>query len=339
MGPKQESQPALFYELLHCPELFDAVIYGKTVRYIVAVTDQNEKKPIAFITMVRDDNDMLNKWINHHAELTGDRKSLYVIVHGGNDEIIEIANGCSVISIPFDPSGTSFESKRMAMMRGFADGLFGYFEKVCILDCDEFIVVNPDFKMPFLEMLATQFDGLKAISPLGFEIVHHLAEEKAGCDFDQTILSQRPHGFFSAMYCKPCILTEPNLRGNVHRLNNAPWSITDKIFLIHLKWMDIDFVSKTSDLRDEVMQIYKVDKDKIELGGWDARTEIGGWPNVDEMFANFQKLFEGGVEPLPEGEALAWYPRRFERALKRRGRVPKMVFGPFKLPKRFEKLL
>lgn len=294
---------------------------------------------IAFVTMVRDDREMLEKWIAHHETLTGDRKSLYVIAHGGEAEILAVAAGCSVISIPFDTTGIDFESKRTELMRRLADGLMGYFDSVCILDCDEFILVNPACNRTLTEILSQDLADKKVISPLGFEIVHNIETEKDDFRFEKPVFSQRRHGVFSSRYSKPCILRMAGLKGNVHNVKRVPWFITHDLLLVHLKWVDVKIVAMTAQKRAKAMETYDIDAENMATQGWDDKTGIDGWTAYDTKLAEYLQMFEQGVSDFPAGAELEWFPRRFERGLERQNRVVKMLFGPFKVPKTFESLL
>ena len=69
---------------------------------------------LAFLTMVWRDYWLLEKWIAHNVRLVG-KRDLFVINHGGDPRVDEIANGCNVIHVPRD--GVSIDLTRQRSHR------------------------------------------------------------------------------------------------------------------------------------------------------------------------------------------------------------------------------
>ena len=166
-------------------------------------------EPICFVTMVRGDHAMLEKWIAHHSKLVANRSALHVFLHGHDPALQKIAEGCSLVTLPFDPSGSSFEESRRQLFFGLAGALRGYYGHVITLDCDEFMTMDPGVGQTLAEYLSTHpFEGA-ALSPVGFDVVQRSSAEQDPVDFARPILGQRCFGFLDGTYSKPLYIQTP----------------------------------------------------------------------------------------------------------------------------------
>ncbi|MFV2038191.1 MAG: hypothetical protein ACC646_11445, partial [Paracoccaceae bacterium] len=74
------------------------------------------KTNVAVLTMVRDAAFFLRKWTDYYGALFG-RENLYVVNHGRENLVRELAWGCNVIGIPGDPH-KNFDDKRWRVLNG-----------------------------------------------------------------------------------------------------------------------------------------------------------------------------------------------------------------------------
>jgi len=287
------------------------------------------KQPLAIVTMVRRDYEMLRLWIGYYKKQVADSKSIYVIAHGEDQIVEDIAAGCSVFTIPFDNTGDQFEAKRRKHMLMFASGLLQYFQNVIVVDCDEIVAIDPSLNLSLSEYLGTISNTIPAISPIGFDVRHKQSSERDRLDLLQPILSQRNYGFIDAKYCKPCIIKAEITSGTAHRLFGIPWHIDKNLLLFHLKYADKFLSNIGVETRNSILEQYN---------SHESKHGIRGWENGEENFKNASKSVEGESK-LFEPKELDWLEPRLKLGLKRRGVVPNLKFGPYKLLDRFKGII
>lgn len=229
-------------------------------------------KSLAFATMVRGDHDMLRKWVGHYRRLVDDSRSLYVVAHGEDPEVARIADGCSLIVVPYDPSGKDFEEARRGLFWGLVRALKGYHEFVVTLDVDEFLVLDPDIGGRLEDRLrAHQFKGV-AVSPLGIDVVHKPSTETDPAPLSQPVLGRRRHGLMQGQYSKPCIFRQPHTGGGTqHELRGQPWDIDTGLVLFHLRFYDRAFAQAQNQARVATFEQFQQHGDSHSVGGWQRR--------------------------------------------------------------------
>ena len=283
------------------------------------------KKPLAIVTMVRRDYEMLRLWVGYYTKQVSDPKSIYVIAHGEDQMVDDIANECSVFTITFDEPGYLFEFKRRKHLLLFASSLLPYFQNVIVVDCDEIVAVDPSLNLSLSEHLGTVSTTIPAISPIGFDVRQKQSSERDQLDLRKPILSQRNHGYIHAKYCKPCIVRAEIISGTAHRLTGIPWHIDKSLVLFHLKFAD-KFLSKIGvETRKSILTQYNLNE---------SNHGIRGWESGDESFKAASISVEGESKQF-EPREMDWLGPRLNLGLKRRGVVPNLTFGPYKLSDRF----
>ncbi|HRO15805.1 MAG TPA: glycosyltransferase family 2 protein [Paracoccus sp. (in: a-proteobacteria)] len=230
------------------------------------------RAPLAFVTMVRGDHAMLDKWVGHHAALAGGRDALTVISHGADPRHDRLARGCSRLTIPFDPAGDGFEPRRMALLHGLVAGLTGYFRHVVVLDCDEFLIAGPQLSGSLADHLDCRaFEGV-ALSPVGLDLIHRPSLEPEALDLTRPVIGQRRHGVLHAAYSKPCIFrAPPPAGGNQHRLKGQPWQIDPDLMLVHLRHADRGMATRTGRARMRTVAAFDAAGSDHRIGTWSDR--------------------------------------------------------------------
>ncbi|MGA0617725.1 hypothetical protein [Paracoccus sp. KR1-242] len=290
-------------------------------------------EPICFVTMVRGDHAMLAKWIAHHSGHVASRSALHVFLHGEDAELHRIAEGCSVITLPFDPTGAGFEDARRQLFFGLAGALRGYYRHVITLDCDEFVVMDPAAGTSLAEHLdAHPFEG-PALSPLGFDVVQRRRVEKDPVDMARPILGQRSFGFLDGTYSKPCIFRRQPNGGTQHSLAGEEWEIDPAIFLFHFRFFDVDVSGQLAKDRAAMVQSFN------EHG---TKHGIGTWTDRDVRLARALKLADAKDCPELTPELVeAFRTGQIDNYKSRGGRFmwkdPRR--GPYRIPTRFEGIL
>ncbi len=262
---------------------------------------------VAVITMVRDDDYFLDKWVTYYGGLFG-RDALYVVNHGGQARVTEIANGCNIISIPGDPH-RNFDVKRWRLLNNLLTGLRSYFNHVIIGDVDEFVVLDPE--MGNLADYLRDAKGGRVMTPFGLEMLHLTDRETD--DVDQAILGPRRFVQFAPHYSKPCVVsTTTRLSRGGHFSRYEDLDIPDGLYLFHMKFCDFGLYCDTMDRRNATVTATKATmhdpRGKIMIGKhWFPRNRAD-----DATFQAFrERPLIGGFDFTAQKAAMhnSWEPR------------------------------
>jgi hypothetical protein len=200
------------------------------------------KSPLGVLTMVYQDYDLLQNWVNYYEKQVG-REHLYVLSHGNDPEHRRIADGCNVINIPRDPTMFQLDRRRWFLIGQFINGLLRYYSWMIASDVDEIVVLDPDIgdSVPkYLERFNTP-RAPKSISPFGIEIVHNPDFETKALSDEGTILEKRRLFRLNANYAKPCIVrSDVAFTMGGHANNHQPRQLDDHLYLMHLRFYDFD---------------------------------------------------------------------------------------------------
>ncbi|MFG6082005.1 glycosyltransferase family 2 protein [Paracoccus litorisediminis] len=290
-------------------------------------------EPICFVTMVRGDHAMLEKWIAHHSKLVANRSALHVFLHGHDPALQKIAEGCSLVTLPFDPSGSSFEESRRQLFFGLAGALRGYYGHVITLDCDEFMTMDPGVGQTLAEYLSTHpFEGA-ALSPVGFDVVQRSSAEQDPVDFARPILGQRCFGFLDGTYSKPCIFRRQPRGGSQHSLAREKWEIDPKIFLFHFRFFDVEYSRQVNAARMALVADFDKQGSDHAIGTWGDREERFARALQSADVADCPDLSPELIEAFRASQ-LENYQNRGGRFMWRDCRR-----GPYRLPAQFEGVL
>ena len=134
-------------------------------------------KRIAAITMVRNDEFYLRKWVEYYGAQLG-RENLYVFFDGTDQVIPSFCEGTHAEALPRIGSDiVSNDKGRVAVISAKAAELFaaGY-DLVIGTDADEFLVADPRTGLSLSEYLSRQKIGV-TLSGLGLDFGQKLGEE------------------------------------------------------------------------------------------------------------------------------------------------------------------
>lgn len=287
------------------------------------------ERKLACATMLRDDYDFLRKWISHYEKFVEERTDLYIIAHGKNAVIEEIASGCSIITIPHFENGSQFEPRRRKLLFGLVAALRAYFHHILVVDVDEFVVLDPNIETSFPDYLTSvEMEG-RVLSPVGFDIVHKCSLETAPFDFKRPFLSQRSHGYLEAAYMKPCIFRDaPTGGGNAHFIDGEPWQIDPNLMLFHMKYFDRDYGLQMAQKRFETVTGYEKHSNTHRIGGWHNRAQ---------KLETTVKSIESETAISLTRTAAVDFASDMRAAFEERGRFPWNISqrGPYRVPERF----
>ena len=215
-------------------------------------------KRIAALTMVRNDEFYLRKWVEYYGAQLG-RENLYIWFDGTDQQIPSFCAGTHATAIPkIGTDVVSNDKGRVAVMSAKAAELFaeGY-DLVIGTDADEFVVVDPRLGLSLPEYLSRCKIGV-SLSPLGLDFGQKLGEEGDITD-ERPFLQQRHFAQIGTRYTKCSVLGRPCPWGSgFHRVRGHNFHIAKDLYLLHFGYFDM------KRLQDRFR-----DADRLELG-WEA---------------------------------------------------------------------
>ena len=215
-------------------------------------------KKIAALTMVRNDDFYLRKWVEYYGAQLG-REHLYIFFDGTDQQIPSFCEGTNAVAIPkIGTDVVSNDKGRVAVMSDKAAELFaaGY-ELVIGTDADEFVVVDPRLGQSLPEYLSACRIGV-SLSPLGLDFGQKLGEE-GDIDASRPFLQQRRYAQIGTRYTKCSVLARPCAWGSgFHRVRGHNFHIGKDLYLLHFGYFDM-----------KRLQERFQDADRLSLG-WEA---------------------------------------------------------------------
>ena len=195
-------------------------------------------KKIAVLTMVRNDDFFLRKWVEYYGRELG-KENLYIYYDGEDQSIADFCQGTNVfVHSKIGSEVVSAEKGRLKFLSERASDLFskGY-DLVIGVDADEYIVVDPNLGVSLKEYLSSQDIDI-SLSPLGLDFGQKLGEEE-DLLHERLFLSQRHYAQIGTRYTKPSIIAQPCRWGSgFHRVKGHNYHIAKDLFLLHFGYAD-----------------------------------------------------------------------------------------------------
>jgi len=211
-------------------------------------------KKICALTMVRNDDFYLRKWIEYYGALLGE-EHLYVHLDG-EDQAIPAWGGAAHFFKHKKIPGQVVEAERgrLDLLSREASKLLETYDLVIGTDADEFLVVDPSLGVSLPEFLSG-LDVRTSVSGLGVDVGQKLGEE-GPIDATRPFLSQRHYARLSTRYTKPSVVGAPVRWGaGFHRIKGHNFHIAKDLYLFHFGYFDMDRI-----------QARFADKDRIQAG-------------------------------------------------------------------------
>jgi len=200
-------------------------------------------KKIAAITMARNDEFFLEKWINYYGAQIG-KENLFVFLDGKDQQIPSNAGGATVtLCEHVEEEMTVGDRTRIAFLSTFAAKLLEQYDLVIGGDVDEFLVVDPNCGKSLKDYLS-QVRCTPSISGLGIDVGQKLGEE-GKIDASKSFLSQRAVALIDSQYTKPVVISKPVKWGaGFHRVKNHNYRIDKNLYLFHFGSFDLDILKQ-----------------------------------------------------------------------------------------------
>ncbi len=198
-------------------------------------------KKIAAITMARNDEFFLSRWVKYYGRELG-IKNLYIILDGTDQEPPKNARGANIIKLPHhEMSRAAGDKYRMGKISDMATDLFKKYDIVIGCDSDEFLIVDPGAKKSLREYLS-EAKYKTNVSGLGLDIGQNMRTEKT-LDRKKTMLAQREYALLSTRYTKPVVLFRPARWGSgFHHVKRRNFHIDKNLYLLHFGAVDMDML-------------------------------------------------------------------------------------------------
>ena len=205
-------------------------------------------KRIAAITMARDDEFFLSRWIAYYGKQLG-TENLYVLLDGTDQKKPLYAGNAHIAKLPYTQrSRTAGDKYRIGKLSDLAHELLKTYDIVIGCDTDEFLIVDPNTKMTLAEYLSS-LKIKTTVSGLGLDVGQHLKREKS-LDMEMPLLEQREYALLSTRYTKPVVINRPVRWGSgFHSVKNHNFHIDPNLYLIHFGAVDMNMLIRKAEKR------------------------------------------------------------------------------------------
>ena len=206
------------------------------------------QKKIAAITMARDDEFFLSRWIAYYGKQFG-TENLYILLDGTDQKIPENAGNAHITKLPHEQlSRTAGDKYRIKKLSELAHELLEKYDIVIGCDSDEFLIVDPKTKKTLAEYLSNKKIPT-TLSGLGLDIGQHLYSE-AIIDKSAPFLEQREYALLSTRYTKPVVINKPVKWGSgFHSIRHHNFHIDKNLYLLHFGAIDMNMLEEKAKKR------------------------------------------------------------------------------------------
>ena len=195
-------------------------------------------KKIAALTMARNDDFYLRKWVAYYGTQLG-RENLYIYLDGLDQKVGDFCAGTHAEAVEkIGNQVVAAEKGRLKFLSGKAAELLasGY-DLIIGVDADEFIIVDPKLGKTLPEYLSA-LSIRDSVSALGVDVGQKLGEE-GDITEDLPFLRQRHYAQLGTRYTKPSIMARPLVWGSgFHRIKGHNFHIAKDLYLFHFGYFD-----------------------------------------------------------------------------------------------------
>jgi hypothetical protein len=205
-------------------------------------------KKICAITMARDDDFFLSRWIAYYGKQLG-TENLYVLLDGTDQNIPENAGNAHITKLPHEQlSRAAGDKYRIQKLSELAHKLLETYDIVIGCDVDEFLIVDPKTKQTLQKYLSNKKINT-TLSGLGLDVGQHLYCE-AMLDTTAPFLEQREYALLSTRYTKPVVINKPIVWGSgFHSIRHNNFHIDKNLYLLHFGAVDMNMLEEKAKKR------------------------------------------------------------------------------------------
>ena len=211
-------------------------------------TPQVKLKRIAAITMVRNDDFFLHRWLEYYGDQFGS-ENLYIYLDGTDQPVPKNAGAAHIEKIPHtDLSRAAGDKYRIGKLNELARELLKTYDIVIGCDCDEFLIVDPKTNKTLAEYLS-DIQIKNTVSGLGLDVGQNMKTESV-LDTKKPILHQREYALLSTRYTKPVVKTTPLDWGSgFHSISGHNFHIDKNLYLLHFGAVDMQMLVRKAAAR------------------------------------------------------------------------------------------
>lgn len=201
------------------------------------------QKKIGVISMVRNDEFFVTKWINYYGLQFG-RENLFLILDGHDQPLPREHESINIIRLPHRKLNRARgDRNRARLVSYFARALFFRYEIIIAHDIDEFLIIDPNQNQTLAEYFQRPIRSA-SLSALGLDVGQHIDRELP-IDNTRPFLEQRSFAHVSARYTKPVIANKPLTWGSgFHRVKGKNFRIDPNLYLFHFAMVDYNISKK-----------------------------------------------------------------------------------------------
>ena len=203
-------------------------------------------KQIAALTIVRNSDHFLKRWISYYGKAFG-RENLYVIFDGTDQKLPPESDGVTLYQFEHTPlKRAAGDRQRASWASDLAEELLNTHDIVIGTDVDEFLLIDPSHNLSLSSYLLS-IDLPPTLSALGMDVACNRNYEGA-LDWNKPFLGQRQYCLLSDRYTKACVMSRPLRWGSgFHRVKNTGFKIDPNLFLFHFGSVDEQVVLSNAD--------------------------------------------------------------------------------------------
>ncbi len=205
-------------------------------------------KKIAAITMARDDEFFLSRWIAYYGKQFG-TENLYILLDGTDQKEPANAGNAHITKLPHTPMSRATGDKyRIRKLSELASKLLKTYDIVIGCDSDEFLIVDPNTKKTLAQYLSDK--KIKtSLSGLGLDIGQNLNCEKE-LDIGAPFLEQREYALLSTRYTKPVVkVINAPWGSGFHSIRHHNFHIDKNLYLLHFGAIDMKMLERKAAAR------------------------------------------------------------------------------------------
>ena len=211
---------------------------------------KSKLKKIAAITMARNDEFFLTRWIKYYGDEIG-TENLYIYLDGTDQVTPKNAGTAHIKKLPHtDMPRAAGDKYRIGLMNDLARELLKSYDIVIGCDCDEFLIVDTNTNKTLAEYLS----GIKiknTVSGLGLDVGQNMNCEST-LDASAPILPQREYALLSTRYTKPVVKNAPVDWGSgFHSISGHNFHIDKNLYLLHFGAVDMQMLEQKAAARGD----------------------------------------------------------------------------------------
>jgi len=215
---------------------------------------EKQPKKIAVITMARNDDFFLSRWIKYYGKELGE-ENCYIYLDGEDQPVPANAGRVNVIHEKrVAEHVVKAEKRRLGFLSKVAKSLLEQYDIIIGVDADEFLIVDPKVG----KSLATYLSEIEinpSVSGLGVD-VGQISGKEPDLDKGKPFSDQREYALLSSRYTKPSVISQPvNWGSGFHRVKGHNFRIDPNLYLFHFGSVDY-----------KMIQDRFLDKDRMATG-------------------------------------------------------------------------